>query len=183
MREDWSVAPGAELLDRPDISVIEHDMDSDDLEIALAIVESDCECPEVLTERLADAGLGCGWTAITADDPNLLVDIADYDVGTFARLRINRRTFIIWRFTPTATADQLKAAKWAAKQEEAGEASLSRSYRYWSSEEMENLRLGHDRFGNNWARILSEYKFDHRSAVHLRQKWRNMSKHANASEP
>lgn len=52
--------------------------------------------------------------------------------------------------------------------------------RPWTQEEEDNLSEGVRLFGiGNWARILSEFKFEARSNVDLKDKWRNMSKYLN----
>jgi hypothetical protein len=47
----------------------------------------------------------------------------------------------------------------------------------WTKDEEDNLRIGVARYGHgSWAKILENFQFNARSAVDLKDKWRNMNK-------
>ncbi|XP_072176061.1 uncharacterized protein [Diadema setosum] len=54
---------------------------------------------------------------------------------------------------------------------------FARLRRPWSDEEVENLRKGVERYGTGrWMEILLSFKFDNRTNVQLKDKWRNLAK-------
>ncbi len=52
-----------------------------------------------------------------------------------------------------------------------------RTPRRWTEQEVENLKKGHARFGHgSWAKIRANYKFNDRTSVDLKDKWRNLQR-------
>jgi hypothetical protein len=69
-------------------------------------------------------------------------------------------------------------ARAAASSAATASASSSKKPRNkWTKDEEDNLRIGVARYGHgSWAKILESFQFNARSAVDLKDKWRNMNK-------
>eukprot|EP00474_Spongospora_subterranea_P009467 CRZ09925.1 hypothetical protein [Spongospora subterranea] len=182
----------------PAIVMIDHDMSTNLLQNILSMVSdlasdsnssaSSTPYPDTtaLANRLDSSELGTGWTVIASNDPNTWLDIPDFDIGTFARFRFDRRTYVIWRFSPSGCSTNVlyqsdTLMMNGSKSDNHASEQSCRTYRYWSQQEIENLKLGVTMFGNDWNAILNEFDFADRSTVHLRQKWRNISSKSETS--
>lgn len=77
---------------------------------------------------------------------------------------------------PSFKAKPIEALKPKATAPQSAPPSGTGQRRPWSEEEILNLHKGMKQFGKDWAAIRTNYKFNNRSNVDIKDKWRNIEK-------
>eukprot|EP00474_Spongospora_subterranea_P003274 CRZ03732.1 hypothetical protein [Spongospora subterranea] len=155
---------------------------------------------------LIDAMPGSGWYIIRSNDPKIEIHVGEYDIGTYARFRLEYRhpTFYIMYRVETERSRMISSAAdvvMADRQIEgdvtttnatphlavvAGSSSDAGSsdgalaplpaLDIWADQEVLNLRKGVERFGRRWKTIGLKYGFIGRTSKELSLKWEELSR-------
>lgn len=146
-------------------------------------LQSPTAFPQVVADYFnRDKALLPGWFVLRSIDQELACDIAEYDVGTYMRFRLDHKfLYVVFRrhdprLAPSASPSDddlvsieshdsnnslLKLQQHFDEQSESASPQhvRRRNAMRWTANDLDNLRSGVTKFGKDWQAILDNFDF------------------------
>eukprot|EP00474_Spongospora_subterranea_P009162 CRZ09620.1 hypothetical protein [Spongospora subterranea] len=159
---------------------------------AVAFTNTTAPPPPVLAEYFdKDPALLSGWFIFRSTDKELMCDISEYDVGTYARFFLGRQYLYLTfrRHNPNLQSAIVQEEESSSDsgsdsvkvdEDEGDDLSCSPHIRRrlamrWTDEDLNNLRSGVAQFGKDWQAILNTFDFRGRNTRALSERWHRLN--------